>query len=385
MATTTTYYGTRLSEHISKTPEGFLIAHDVPLCRTAERVPMIYRGSEMGLNTDDAIEVYRSANEVMHPKHLASLEGKPIVEGHAGGFVDADNAGWRARGHAQNIRKGGLLPNGEQCVLGDVVVTDATLAQKVLDGQLREVSTGYSCEYVPLGDGSYEQRKLRANHIAVVRDGRAGEHVRIYDAALIRTFAEMIPTEDGLSEAMLRGEPHSWDEIAAAHQQMTLGEEMPLTKKERDTLLQNILSRLEGLANTDEGEEMEATDESPLLLFLRKIKPTIQASGNVQAIDAYNTAVRAIKREQRRVLAVDTRTPAERVADAAQWTRLQAEVNGESFAESARNAGARMRGELVAEEKRPTRARTQDSPMLSDEDWSSAHRDAGRKLRNKKH
>jgi hypothetical protein len=90
-----------------------------------------------------------------------------------------------------------------------------------------------------------------------------------------------------------------------------------LTKKERETLLQNILSRLEGLANVDAGEQMEAADESPLLVYLRKIKPAIQASGNVQAIDAYNTAVRAIKREQRRVLAVDTRTPAERVADAA--------------------------------------------------------------------
>jgi hypothetical protein len=156
------------------------------------------------------------------------------------------------------------------------------------------------------------------------------------------------------------------------HHEMTTGEKemAELTKNERDTLLQNILSRLEGLANTDAGAQMEAADESPALQHLRAIKPAIQASGNVKAINACNDEVRAIKREQRRVLAVDTRTPAERVADAAQWTRLQAEVNPESFAESARNAGARMRGESVTEEARPTRERTQDSPMLSDEEWS---------------
>src|SRR5262249_15818517 len=157
--------GTRLSEHIAQTPEGFLICRDVPLCRTAEREPMLYRGgSELGLPTEDIVRVYRSADEVLSKKHMASIEAKALVSGHEGGFVHADNASWRARGHVQNVRPGPKLASGERTVIGDIVIWDTTLSQQVLDGQLREVSLGYDCEYVPRSDGNFDQEKLRCNH-----------------------------------------------------------------------------------------------------------------------------------------------------------------------------------------------------------------------------
>src|SRR4051812_38378941 len=126
---TAAYYGTSISEHLSRTPEGFLIAHDAVLCRTAERVPMIYLRAEVGAGTDDVVRVYRSAKELFSPKHVASLEGKPICDTHPARFVDVQNASLSAKGHVQNVRKGDVLPNGEGCLIGDIVVTDATLAE----------------------------------------------------------------------------------------------------------------------------------------------------------------------------------------------------------------------------------------------------------------
>jgi hypothetical protein len=216
------------------------------------------------------------------------------------------------------------LPDGEKSLIGDIIITDATLAQKVLDGQLREVSLGYSCEYVPNGDGTWDQRKLRTNHCALVPDGRAGEHVRIYDAAFIGSFAEMVkqfhrrnPSEvaastaeqratDRLPDALLRGEPQSWDELART----LTGEEMPKKSKDESPELHRLIEVLEDyFDNNGEKEEQGQTPESRALQHLRAIKPAIQSSGDRKAIDAYNSAVRSLKaaRSARTVLVSDMR------------------------------------------------------------------------------
>lgn len=382
---TTAYYGTRLSPHISRTPEGFLIAHDVPLCRTAEWEPMLYRGSEVVRGgSDDVVEVYRSTDEVLHPKHLASLEGKPVLEGHGGAFVDADTAGWRAKGHVQNIREGGELPNGESAVIGDIVITDAALAEKILDGHLREVSEGYSCQYGRNIDGSYSQRKLRANHVAIVPDGRAGEHVRIYDSepeqsfeALCRRFHRLNPAEvaaaraaeqrveDRLPESLLRGEPHSWDEIAEIHRQLTEGEEV--NNEDRD--------EIEEISGLNDSPDAKALDH------LRKMRPFIEASGDRKAIDHYNAAIKDLKRRMRH----------NTVSDAARQLSIDIDPD-RMYAETLKHYHrvSPKEGKANADAARASRvsahtSRVVDRSLMSDEAYGEAIREAGRKMREKKY
>jgi hypothetical protein len=42
---------------------------------------------------------------------------------------------------------------------------------------------GYECVWEPNEDDTYSQRDIRANHLAIVEKGRAGERVRIEDYA----------------------------------------------------------------------------------------------------------------------------------------------------------------------------------------------------------
>ncbi|OPY84198.1 MAG: hypothetical protein A4E65_00336 [Syntrophorhabdus sp. PtaU1.Bin153] len=172
------YYGTRISDNMTKTPEGYLICHNVPLSRTGWYE---YAASEVGLDGDELVKVYRSPEEVFDPAAIASFEGKTVTDSHPSQYpVAADNEGAYSKGHAQNVRKGsGDL---DDCMLGDLFVKDAVLINKIENG-VREVSCGYDCEWVPMDDGTYQQRKIRGNHIAVVPNGRAGDRVSIRDEA----------------------------------------------------------------------------------------------------------------------------------------------------------------------------------------------------------
>ena len=54
------YYGTKISPHMTDTPEGYLICHDVAIARTGD---MAYRAAELGLegDPDRAVTVRRYA------------------------------------------------------------------------------------------------------------------------------------------------------------------------------------------------------------------------------------------------------------------------------------------------------------------------------------
>jgi hypothetical protein len=89
------FYGTRISDRISETPEGFLICRGVRVARTGEQR---YRGSEIGLATDATVTVWRDPEAVFDPAAMASLEGKPIPP-HPPTFLRPENATAYQRGH----------------------------------------------------------------------------------------------------------------------------------------------------------------------------------------------------------------------------------------------------------------------------------------------
>ena len=173
------YFGSRISDHILKTPEGFLICKDVPIARTGTQQ---YRGCEFGGPVADGIyNVQRPEAEVFDRAAVASFEGKPVCDEHPEEDVTPDNYGRYMKGVCRDVRRGdGDLSN---CLVADLVIYDADLINKIEAGK-REISCGYDCLWNPTSDSSYDQLEIRGNHVAVVDKGRAGHKVAIRDTAV---------------------------------------------------------------------------------------------------------------------------------------------------------------------------------------------------------
>ena len=169
------YYGSHLSEHLVKTPEGYLICYGVPINRTGTQN---YSAGELGLggDTERSVTVYRLEEDVFSPAALASFEGKDVTRGHPPEMLNAENQAGYSKGHLENVRR-----EGENTV-ADLVIKDPSLVSDVENGVLREVSCGYNCNFEPYQDG-YKQTHIIGNHVAVVPRGRAGSTVSIKDAA----------------------------------------------------------------------------------------------------------------------------------------------------------------------------------------------------------
>ena len=169
---------TKISEHISETPEGFLVCIGVPIARTGE---MIYGKHETPLEADaqGKVVIVRDESEVFRPETIASFEGKPITITHPVEFVSPDNWNELAKGTMQNVRRG----EGEfsDSLIADLLITDKDAINLVKSG-LREVSCGYEADYSQIEVGKGKQTNIIGNHLALVDQGRAGSHYAITDS-----------------------------------------------------------------------------------------------------------------------------------------------------------------------------------------------------------
>ena len=178
------YYGYTISPNQLETGEGFLICRNVPIARIGD---MEYTADELGLPGGNMVTVHRAPEEVFSPAAMASFEGKPVTNDHPPGLLNPDSVSMYEEGHAQTIRQG--VGEWEGYLVADLHIHSRSLIQAVQGGK-REVSCGYECEYVSNGDGTYSQKNIRGNHIAVVNRGRAGRKAAILDSSLNKHKAQ---------------------------------------------------------------------------------------------------------------------------------------------------------------------------------------------------
>ena len=164
--------GEKLSPHRFKTPEGYLICTDAILARTGKQT---YRRREvfgdMSDKGEEEIEINRDAKEVFDPATLASFENKPLTIEHPNEDVNPENHHDYAVGFTRDIKRG-KTTNGEDVMLGTIVVTDAEAIKDIESGELVELSCGYDCDVVD--EANPQQRNIRGNHVALCERGRAG-------------------------------------------------------------------------------------------------------------------------------------------------------------------------------------------------------------------
>jgi len=172
------YYGDRFSPNMTRTPEGYLICHNVPISRTGEQ-DYLEREINPSSTSEDLVPVHRKSADIFTPAAMASFEGKPVTDDHPPNNLDPSSYGAYMKGVVQNVRQG----NGDNTdrLMADLMIYDPNLAAEIAAGK-REISCGYNCDYIANDDGSYDQKNIIGNHVAVVSQGRAGHSVSIKDS-----------------------------------------------------------------------------------------------------------------------------------------------------------------------------------------------------------
>ncbi len=250
-----TYYGTKLSDNITETPEGFLICHDVIIARTGVQD---YAPSEVPINAKtSAVKIHREKAEVLRAETISSFEGKPVTAGHPDGFVTPDNWNELAVGFVKNVRASEDGDDGY--IVADLVITNSKAIQAVKDG-LREVSCGYEADYVDLENGEGMQTNILGNHVALVPQGRCGEKCSIQDQSQqggIMTIKDKVL--DALSKVFDTAESVEEEVMEGAEVETPESEAKELSKL--DELGAKLDKLIELMSKAVEEEASEATSE----------------------------------------------------------------------------------------------------------------------------
>lgn len=166
-----------------KNKEGF-IKENVTLARVGS---MDYLGSEldMGLNPSEVYQVYVTADELFKPEVLESADGITVTMQHPDSLevtLDGAKDGWQqvVVGHVQNIRAEG------DYLKGTIFVKDKSAIQMIEEQRIKEVSLGYDSNIVEK-DGKLIKTNIRANHLAIVPEGRCGSACKIGDSQKVKT------------------------------------------------------------------------------------------------------------------------------------------------------------------------------------------------------
>ncbi len=184
-----------------ETADGFLVAEAFAV-RTGIQ---LYKGSEVGLIDRDVVRVYRPEAEVRSPASLQSFSHAPITLGHPSESVTADNWSDLAKGE---VSTEAVWHEGK--IKLPLIVKDRE-AIEAINGGVRELSAGYTCE-LEFADGfspeghRYDatQRNIKFNHLAIVPKGRAGKECRIGDGSDQWGLAPIIKGKKGKSMSDLK-------------------------------------------------------------------------------------------------------------------------------------------------------------------------------------
>lgn len=292
------YFGTKISDNITETPEGFLICHDVIIARTGMQE---YSSSEVPVESKDGalIQIHRTKDEVLRTETLASFEGKPVTANHPDGFVTPDNWNDLAMGFTANVR---AVEDGvDGYIIADLVITNKAAIDAVQDG-LREVSCGYEADYIDHGDGTGSQKGILGNHVALVPRGRCGSVCAIKDSHLNQQGVKMTLKEkfvDALSKVFdsVEGEEPKVKDVEPSEPEAKELSKLDEIAQKLDMVLEAL-----GKLSVDENKEPEVIDakedadevtvDADTIARAEIIAPGIAKTGDVKlnAIEAFKAS-----------------------------------------------------------------------------------------------
>lgn len=157
------------------TEDGFLVTRAKALRAGIQS----YHTSELGLDGDKVVKVFRPESSVFDAASLQSLSHAPVTMGHPGEAVTADNWNELAVGEVSTD----VMRDGEFAAL-PLILKDQKAIKAVQDGTA-ELSAGYIAPLMCAEDGAdydYVMGSPKYNHLAIVDKARAGSEARIGDS-----------------------------------------------------------------------------------------------------------------------------------------------------------------------------------------------------------
>lgn len=167
-------------------------------CKFARTGAQLYTAGQLGLKDEEpskVITVYRDEADVFAEDSMESFRSAPVTIGHPKNEV-GESVSVSAE-NAKELQVGALegMPVRDEDTLGGTLVLTAKEAIDALEAGTQELSAGYLCDIEDV-DGKFYQRNIRANHIAIVKKGRAGASCRISDEAIEVADEEILKSVD---------------------------------------------------------------------------------------------------------------------------------------------------------------------------------------------
>lgn len=212
-----------------------------------------------GKNISDELEpnkiyyVLRPEEELSKEETLESFKLVPIIDDHTmlgnkEGMQPAEEKGVHGTIGSDTYYKDGV-------VYGDLKIFSETLKDEIENGK-KELSMGYFCDY-ELADGEYNeqpyqaiQRNIKANHVALVQEGRMGADVRVMDCKFTFDNMEIRHMENTEEKTKVENQDQCKDEDV---DKRALIDEVGgiLKDKVDEELWKTIIGKIEKLAYND--------------------------------------------------------------------------------------------------------------------------------------
>jgi hypothetical protein len=360
MTQRTQYTGSLVSPNVIAKPDGSRIWRDQTITTSG---PALYAKGEIdGSGSREMVTVVKPIEEITSRGFLASCEGIPILLRHGVGFVDALNWRDRSYGHLQNVR---VAPdrdsNGNVQIIGDVHVKDQ-FAIGQAETNLRGLSVAYTYSIdFDEQTGTFIQRNLRANHLALVDSPRMqsarltdseNEEIEV-DTVTMNRLCDLLEKLLEMNGVKAETDARDPDQIpmiasqpgkgAASKRFSDLTPVSALSKKERSTnpLGSDDSTDLSGMISTLQGGGAEIGDALRTYDHLKSIRNAIAGTGDVGLILSFNGAMTAVKSQLGQLV---TKLPTGRAF--ALDTRTDGGSRGE-FENSCRDMRSRLLGEAT--------------------------------------
>lgn len=176
---------------------GYILVKDNPL--TKEGV-FPYSGGQLGLEPSEKVfYVYRPAEELQDPETIESFKLVPFINEHQ--ILGVDGVPPESKGIlgvvGQNVEFDAPYLKADIKIYGENM-------KELLERGKNNISAGYSfvLDKTPgkFNGKHYDciQRKIRANHIALVDEGRCGNDVRVYDSNTLYNYEPLNLSEKNM-------------------------------------------------------------------------------------------------------------------------------------------------------------------------------------------